>query len=129
MSFATDIYTLLTANTAINNAVDGIYFQILPDNESLTGSNIAYQFQLSDNISTLETNNVIDIYDVDLAIVCPDTATLDDIIGHIRAYLDNYDGGVSSKFRDVNMISIDTQNEGERGQFVGSLKYKIFYMN
>ncbi len=125
MSFASDIYTLLTANTAVNNSVSGIYYQIIPDNESITANNIVYDFYLSESIDILAQNNLIDIYNVDIIILSDDTLEVNTIAGLLRNYLDNYK---DSKFGDVKAENFDVKWEGERGQYIGTLKYKITYL-
>jgi hypothetical protein len=126
MSFATDLHTLLTSNTSLNNAVGGIYYQILPDNVSLTASNIVYQFNQLDSLDYLGKNNEMDIYVVSIIIVCADTLVLDTLTTLIRGMLDNH---MTTKFRDIKFEGSDTEMEGERGQYIGQLKYRITYQN
>jgi len=126
MSFASDIYTLMTSDSTLNAAVDGIYYQIVPDNPDLDEVNIVYTFSLIDSIDILEKNNEIDIYSLSVSIVAQDTAELDTITGHVRTLLDNYD---STSFRDIKLETTEQEIEGEREQFVKTLNYKIMYQN
>jgi hypothetical protein len=126
MSFATDLHTLLTSNTSLNNAVGGIYYQILPDNVNITASNIVYQFNQLDSLDYLGKNNEMDIYVVSIIIVCADTLVLDTLTTLIRSMLDNH---MTIKFRDIKFEGSDTEMEGERGQYIGQLKYRITYQN
>jgi len=126
MSFASDIYTLMTSDSTLNAAVDGIYYQIVPDNPDLDEVNIVYTFSLTDSIDILEKNNEIDIYSLSVSIVAQDTAELDTVSGHVRTLLDNYD---STAFRDIKLETTEQELEGEREQFVKTLNYKIMYQN
>jgi hypothetical protein len=126
MSFATSINTLLNSNTSINNAVSGIYYEILPDNASITASNVVYRFQLTDSIDILEKNNEIDIFILDIFILSPDSNTIDTITGLFRTFLDNYD---TSLYKDIKLENIELAYEGERAQFINNMTYKITFQN
>lgn len=126
MSFATSILTVITGNVALNAAVNGIYYQIIPDNLPMTNISVVYTFKLIDSIDHLAKNNEIDIYSLDVAIIAKDTATIDTVTGLIRALLDNYK---TSPFKDVHCENTDIELDGEREQYIGNLNYKIHYQN
>jgi hypothetical protein len=124
MSFATSLYTLLTGDTAINAAVNEIYYQNLPDNTPITATNIVYYFDLTESIDHLAKNNELDIYNLELTIVAPDTNTIDTVLNLVRTYLDNY---TSSEFRDIKAQNSGTTIEGERNQYTCTINYRIIY--
>ena len=126
MSFATSINTLLNSNSSINSAVTGIYYEILPDNASITSSNVVYRFQLTDSIDILAKNNEIDVFILDIFIISPDSNTIDTITGLFRTFLDNYD---TSVFKDIKLDNIELAYEGERAQFINNMTYKITFQN
>jgi len=125
MSFATDIYSLMIADTALNTAVPGgIYFQNLPDNPVLTQKYIIYTYSLTDSIDHLAKNNELDIFNLRITILAPDTNSLMTIVDTLRAYLDNLE---TSKFRDIKSQNSETETEGDREQYSYTINYKLTY--
>jgi hypothetical protein len=126
MGFASKLYNLITGITGLSAAVEGIFYQNMPDNSPIDKINVVYDFNLIDSIDHLKKNNELDIYHIELIIVAPGTDDIESVVSIIRAYLDNY---VASDFRDFHPESIDTSFEGERGQYVGRIKYKLIYQS
>jgi hypothetical protein len=126
MSFATELYTLMTSNSSLNAGVTGIYFQNLPDNFDLKLKYIVYSSSLVDSIDHLAKNNEIDIYTLKVNIIAPDSNTVDTIVGFVRSYMDNLTSG---KFRDIKCEQVDNDLEGDREMYVAVIQYKIHYQN
>lgn len=124
MSFANDLYTLMTSSSAVNAAVDGVYFQIIPDNTGTDEVDIVYTFSQIDSIDHLARNNEIDIYNLNIIVLAPDTAEADGVVTILRAYLDNY---TSTAFLDIKYQTSEISIEGEREQYIITLNYKITY--
>ena len=126
MSFATEINTLMNADSTINGLVDGIYFMNAPDNTPLTGEYLVFSYELIGDISSLDDYNEMDIYKLEIAAFSDNTLTLDSIIEAIRDYLDNYN---ATPFIDFRVISDDRGVEGDKEQYSNIIEYSIIYKN
>ena len=124
MSFATDINTLMNANSTINALVTGLYFQNAPDNTALSSEFVVFNYELIDDISSFDAYNEMDIYKLDIGIFGGDTVSTNNITEAFRNYLDNYQ---TSSFRDVRIISDERGIDGEKEQYSTILEYRIIY--
>lgn len=126
MSFRTDIYTLMTADSALNALVSSINFLNVADNKSLTSDYIVYNNEKIDTIGSFDAYEEMSIYKHEIVIFSDSTVSLDDITEAVRAYLDNYE---TTPFIDVQFVSDEPANEGEKEQFSNILEYRIIYKN
>lgn len=124
MSFASDIYTLMNADSTVNGLTTGIYFQNAPDNLALTSEYIVFNYELIDDISSFDAYNEMDIYKLDIGIFGGDTVSTNNITEAVRTYLDNYE---TSVFKDVRVVADERGIDGEKEQYNTILEYRIIY--
>ena len=124
MSLAKVLNTIMNADSTLNGLVDGIYFQNLPDTESMDNSNIIYEYSLAESVDTIGLNSVLKIYDLEITVLSPDTEIRDNIISAIESYLDNFS---DSNLLDVVHTSSNPGIYGEKEQYVEILNYRITY--
>jgi len=126
MSFRTDIYTLMNADSAINALVNSINFLQAHDNKDLKSNYIVYNNEAIDEISSFDAYQEHTIYKHEIIIFSDSTVDLDNITEAVRTYLDNYE---TTPFLDVRLISDEPGSEGEKEQFSNILEYRIIYKN
>lgn len=126
MSFATDLKTVMNADSTINGLVSGIYFLNAPDNIDLESEYIVYNYELIDDISSFDAYSTHSIFKVTLAIYSNNSLVMDNIKEAVDAYLNNYE---DSNFLDVHYIEDERGTIGEKNQYLSAPELRIFYKN
>jgi len=98
MSFATEIYDVMTADTSLNSLVDGgIHYDNLIDNwlgDTSDEEWVVYSFRKSDQANCVRSKNVYMTYALTVIVIQRNTNTqIDTITDRLISYLNNHESG------------------------------------
>ncbi len=125
MSFKADFNTAINADANLNSLVDGgIFYQNLPDNFSLNDAHIVYSIELLESVDVISKKAVLENYNVELAIISPDTEERENILSVLNNYLVNYS---DASILDVINQGTSDGADGEKDIYTEIVNYNIFY--
>ena len=130
MSFATDINTVLTADSSLNSYADGgIHYENLIDNwlaETDDDVWIVYSFNKSNQTDCLTSKNLFMTYDLAINVIQRNTNTQIDIItDRLLNYLNNYEAG---SIIDIAFIRDQGGMVQQQGIYTNTLDFQCTYI-
>ena len=130
MSFASELSTIMNANTTINKLVAGIYRDTLSNDFNVNKNWIIYSYKKGTGIGVLSDKEAIKVYSVYVEIYTSKAATTESISSQIVTYLTNY---TSTTFRDISFVNethaiggVDKSNDIA---FITLLEFDILYQS
>lgn len=125
MSFGTTINTIISGDSGIAAIVgSGVFHHNYPDNYDITKSLVVFTYKLNEGISSLEEDNILEVYQLTVLCLSPETDTLDDLTTAVRACLDTYS---STNIRDVVFLGDSITLDALKERYMKSLEYRIIY--
>ena len=94
MSFATDLYGLMTADSSLNSTINGgINYENLPDNFDLSKKWILYYFRRTDQIDCMSIKNAYAQFEISVMIIVQNTTDLENLSDYTITYLNGKNAG------------------------------------
>ena len=125
MSFASDIYYVMTNDPSINALVNGgIHYEILRDNFNLTKKWIDYNFRRLEQVDCIGTKDVYTNYEVTTTIITQNSLDCVSISDLLVTYLNGaeYGGIIDIKLEDDGHVV-----EQEKNIFKNTLLFTAIY--
>lgn len=129
-NFATDFYSLITADPSLNALVDGgIHNQNLVDNwvsDRTVSKWIAYEFNRSSNISCLNGSIGLMTYNIDILVIQREGESdeIEDISSRLISYLQ---GNEYNNIIDIAFQSDQRGFDDQREIYSNTLNFKALY--
>lgn len=127
MSFASELSTIMNANTAINNSVDGIYRDTTSTEFNAKKNWIIYTYKRGNGIGVLSDKDAIKVYNLYVEIYTSKAATTESISDAIRTYLTGY---MSASFRDITFLNETHSNLADTNDnvaYITLLEFEILF--
>lgn len=127
MSFASELSTLMNANSTINNSVDGIYRDTTSTEFNAKKKWVIYTYKKGNGIGVLSDKEAIKTYSLYVEIYTSSAATTASISDLIRTYLTSY---VSDTFRDISFANETHSNVADTNDnvaYITLLEFDILY--
>ena len=130
MSFVTDIYSVMTSDTSLNELVDGgIHYENLIDNWlANTDDNvwIVYDFRKTLQTNCINTKNIFMTYGLSVIVIQRNTNTkIDTITSRLIDYLNNLTLG---KIQDVYFMSDQSGFDQQKNIYTNALEFECIYI-
>lgn len=126
MSYGSDLYTLINADSSLNSWCDGgIYYENLPDNFDLTKIWLAYSFNKAEQTNCLNGGSAFTTYNITIKIVSYDSDMLETISDYLVDYLN---GSNQGNIMDVWFTGDNHTIDLEKGVYMNSLDFESFYV-
>jgi len=125
MSYGSNIRTIMIGDSSLNAAVDGIFYEHLPDNFDLTKAWVVYTFSINSQQDCLDTKNVFHTYDLAVRVICNDTNTRESLSDYITDYLNGND---SDGIQDIWFVNSSPTNDLEKAIYANTLSFSSFYL-
>lgn len=121
MSFASDLYYIMSNDSSLNAAIDGgIYFENLPDNFDLTKKWILYYYRKTEQTDCIGIKNAFSNYEVTTVVIAPNSA---DVITISDLVTEKINGQNYGSIIDMNQISDGHSFDNEKNIYTNSLVF------
>lgn len=129
MSFASELSTLMNANTEINRSVDGIYRDTTSTEFNAKKNWVIYTYKRNNGIGVLSDKDAIKAFTLYVEIYTSNASKTESISDLIRTYLTNYS---SATFRDISFSNETHSNLADTSDnvaYITLLEFDILYQN
>jgi len=125
MSFATDIYAVMTGDSSLNSTINGgINYENLPDNFDLSKKWILYFFRISSQVNCLSTKNAYKLYALDVLLIEQNTEDLLSLTDYVINYLNGTEeGGII----DITFLNDAHSFDQEKNIYMNQLSFEVAY--
>jgi hypothetical protein len=127
MSFASELSTIMNANVAINNSVDGIYRDTTSTEFNAKKNWVIYTYKRGSGIGTLSDKDAIKVYNLYVEIYTSQASLTESISDAIRTYLTGY---TSTTFRDISFLNETHSNLADTNNnvaYITLLEFEILF--
>jgi len=129
MSFATELATLMNANTTINNSVAGVYRESTGTEFNAKQNWLIYTYKRNNDIAVVGDKDFINMYTLYTEVYTDSAADTETISDVIRTYLTGFS---SSTIRDITYVDEMHSNAADVNNniaFVNLMQFEIMYQN
>lgn len=124
MSWATDIYYIMTNDSSLNNSTAGIYFENLPDNADITEDYIVFTYRKDSETNVFGKKNVNSDYIIDVICISTSPYRLTTLSDMVSNYLNNVNyGGI----KEINFQNDNRTKDLDEGVYLNTIEFKAFY--
>lgn len=127
MSFISDLKTLLTSDTSTNNFATGGIKEHLPVNYDITKNWVTYSYVETENLNTLDYNDIGASYVVDVLFISPIIGSIQTLTPTFHNYLINYR---DDHIKDISLVEAEEiYIDVERELYYQTIRYEVLYLN
>jgi hypothetical protein len=127
MSFATEISTVMNANTTLNSLVDGIYRDTTSTEFNATKTWAIYTYTRNPDMGVVGDRDFINMYTLYVEIYTDKASITESLSDAFRTYLTAF---TSSTIRQINYLSETHSNAEDANNnvaFVNLMQFEILY--
>jgi len=123
MSLASEIYSVMVADTSLNGYIDGgIFYENLPDNFDLKKKWILYYYRKAEQIDSMSCTNLFQNSELTTTVITQNTSDLTTISDRLVEYLNGKESG--------NIIDIRFSGDGhsfdrEKNIYMNTLTFNL----
>jgi hypothetical protein len=129
MSFASEIATVMNANSTINALVDGIYRETTSTEFNATKNWIIYTYKRENDIAVLGNKNFISEYTFYTEVYTDSALDTETISELLRTYLNGF---TSNTIRDITYLTETHSNLADANDniaYVNLMEFSVIYQN
>ena len=124
MSFQLDIHTIMTTDTSLNNLVEDVCFEVLPENYDITKDWVVYSFKKNAEVDCLKGSAYAN-YSVYIRILSPDTVKINMLGDYIQELVDDSSSG---GIYDIEFVGDNHGVDLDKGQYSIVLEFLAIYI-
>jgi len=123
MSFATDLYTIMTGDASLNaEATGGIFYENLEDNFDLAKKWILYHFRKEQQIDCLGIKNAYTEYEETITVIATNTVDVLDISDQLVTYLN---GAAYGEVVDITFTGDGHSFDQDKNIYMNTLTFNV----
>ena len=126
MSWATDVYYIMTNDSSLNTSTGGVYFEHLPDDANSENDYIVYTYRKDNEINVLRQKNVMSEHTLYVIVISESPSRLASLSDYISEYLNNVDryGGI----KDIYFLTDNRTKELDEDIYQNTLEFRAIYV-
>ena len=126
MSFATDIYQIMTADSSLNSALGGIYHEHLPHDADIQNDYAVFTYRKSEQFDVFGAKDTLGDYDIYVIVISQSPYSRETLSDSIRAYMN---GATYGGIRDIRFEQENKSKELDENIYMNTLEFRAFYEN
>ena len=127
MSFASEIATLMNANSTINSSVDGIYRETTGTEFNASKNWLIYTYKRNNNLAVVGDKDFINSYTLYTEIYTDKSADTESISDLVRNYLITFKSDTIRDITYVDEMHSNLSDQNENIAFINLMQFDVTY--